>query len=87
MEVTQLLANASDVVKLEILPANQSGLSVRPQDTGQSWGGSVHCQDNLDGLEPASMSTGTGSGIEMHRCLHTWVDSMALMSNAKSAAL
>ncbi|TNM86951.1 hypothetical protein fugu_007181 [Takifugu bimaculatus] len=33
MEVTQLLANASDVVKLEILPANQSGLSVRPQDT------------------------------------------------------
>uniref|UniRef100_H2TH91 Glutamate receptor interacting protein 2a n=1 Tax=Takifugu rubripes TaxID=31033 RepID=H2TH91_TAKRU len=38
MEVTQLLANASDVVKLEILPANQSGLSVRPQDTGQSWG-------------------------------------------------
>ncbi|CAG11292.1 unnamed protein product, partial [Tetraodon nigroviridis] len=33
MEVTQLLANACDVVKLEILPANQSGLSVRPQDT------------------------------------------------------
>lgn len=37
MEATQLLASSSDVVKLEILPANQSGLPVRPQDTGQSW--------------------------------------------------
>uniref|UniRef100_A0A674P1N9 Glutamate receptor interacting protein 2a n=1 Tax=Takifugu rubripes TaxID=31033 RepID=A0A674P1N9_TAKRU len=53
MEVTQLLANASDVVKLEILPANQSGLSVRPQDTvrvqksnhqwDQSGGGGGYC--------------------------------------------
>ncbi|XP_034028553.1 glutamate receptor-interacting protein 2-like isoform X2 [Thalassophryne amazonica] len=33
MEATQLLASSSDVVKLEILPANQSRLPVRPQDT------------------------------------------------------
>ncbi|KAM3617086.1 uncharacterized protein V6R79_002070 [Siganus canaliculatus] len=33
MEATQLLASTSDVVKLEILPASQSGLSIRPQDT------------------------------------------------------
>ncbi|TMS16028.1 Glutamate receptor-interacting protein 2 [Larimichthys crocea] len=33
MEATQLLASASDVVKLEILPASQSRLPVRPQDT------------------------------------------------------
>lgn len=36
MEATQLLASTADVVKLEILPASQSGLSVRPQDTGTS---------------------------------------------------
>uniref|UniRef100_A0A8C9ZMK3 Glutamate receptor interacting protein 2a n=1 Tax=Sander lucioperca TaxID=283035 RepID=A0A8C9ZMK3_SANLU len=34
MEATQLLANTCDVVKLEILPASQSRLPVRPQDTG-----------------------------------------------------
>uniref|UniRef100_A0A8C2X3F4 Glutamate receptor interacting protein 2 n=1 Tax=Cyclopterus lumpus TaxID=8103 RepID=A0A8C2X3F4_CYCLU len=33
MEATQLLASTCDVVKLEILPANQSRLPVRPQDT------------------------------------------------------
>ncbi|XP_035511814.1 glutamate receptor-interacting protein 2-like [Morone saxatilis] len=33
MEATQLLASTSDVVKLEILPASQSRLLVRPQDT------------------------------------------------------
>ncbi|XP_038863429.1 glutamate receptor-interacting protein 2-like [Salvelinus namaycush] len=33
MEATQLLAQTSDIVKLEILPANQSRLPVRPQDT------------------------------------------------------
>uniref|UniRef100_A0A8C9ZGX0 Glutamate receptor interacting protein 2a n=1 Tax=Sander lucioperca TaxID=283035 RepID=A0A8C9ZGX0_SANLU len=33
MEATQLLANTCDVVKLEILPASQSRLPVRPQDT------------------------------------------------------
>ncbi|XP_074537236.1 glutamate receptor-interacting protein 2-like isoform X2 [Halichoeres trimaculatus] len=33
MEATQLLANSSDIVKLEILPASQSRLPVRPQDT------------------------------------------------------
>ncbi|XP_060931185.1 glutamate receptor-interacting protein 2-like [Limanda limanda] len=33
MEATQLLASTSDVVKLEILPASQSRLPVRPQDT------------------------------------------------------
>ncbi|XP_032377793.1 glutamate receptor-interacting protein 2 isoform X3 [Etheostoma spectabile] len=33
MEATQLLASTCDVVKLEILPASQSRLPVRPQDT------------------------------------------------------
>ncbi|XP_056242034.1 glutamate receptor-interacting protein 2-like isoform X2 [Seriola aureovittata] len=33
MEATQLLASTSDVVKLEILPASQSRLPSRPQDT------------------------------------------------------
>uniref|UniRef100_A0A3P8X2V1 Glutamate receptor interacting protein 2a n=1 Tax=Cynoglossus semilaevis TaxID=244447 RepID=A0A3P8X2V1_CYNSE len=33
MEATQLLANTPDTVKLEVLPANQSRLPVRPQDT------------------------------------------------------
>ncbi|XP_022594786.1 glutamate receptor-interacting protein 2-like [Seriola dumerili] len=33
MEATQLLASTSDVVKLEILPASQSRLPARPQDT------------------------------------------------------
>ncbi|XP_068454709.1 glutamate receptor-interacting protein 2-like isoform X2 [Clinocottus analis] len=33
LEATQLLASTCDVVKLEILPANQSRLPVRPQDT------------------------------------------------------
>ncbi|XP_038578271.1 glutamate receptor-interacting protein 2a isoform X2 [Micropterus salmoides] len=33
MEATQLLSSTSDVVKLEILPASQSRLPVRPQDT------------------------------------------------------
>ncbi|XP_033942433.1 glutamate receptor-interacting protein 2a isoform X1 [Pseudochaenichthys georgianus] len=33
MEATQLLASTTDVVKLEILPASQSRLPVRPQDT------------------------------------------------------
>nr|XP_020463725.1 glutamate receptor-interacting protein 2-like [Monopterus albus] len=33
MEATQLLASTSDAVKLEILPASQSRLPVRPQDT------------------------------------------------------
>ncbi|XP_055004099.1 glutamate receptor-interacting protein 2-like, partial [Boleophthalmus pectinirostris] len=33
MEATQLLASSGDVIKLEILPANQSRLPLRPQDT------------------------------------------------------
>ncbi|KAM6925107.1 glutamate receptor-interacting protein 2-like isoform 2-T2 [Xenentodon cancila] len=33
LEATQLLANSSEVVKLEILPANQSRLPIRPHDT------------------------------------------------------
>ncbi|CAL1605633.1 unnamed protein product [Knipowitschia caucasica] len=33
MEATQLLANSGDVIKLEILPANQSRLPPRPHDT------------------------------------------------------
>uniref|UniRef100_A0A672HUY1 Glutamate receptor interacting protein 2a n=1 Tax=Salarias fasciatus TaxID=181472 RepID=A0A672HUY1_SALFA len=36
MEATQLLASSSDVVKLEILPASQGRLPIRPQDTGRS---------------------------------------------------
>ncbi|XP_038867477.1 glutamate receptor-interacting protein 2a [Salvelinus namaycush] len=39
MEATQLLAQTSDVVKLEILPANQSRLPMRPQDTALVCGG------------------------------------------------
>ncbi|TNN42726.1 Glutamate receptor-interacting protein 2 [Liparis tanakae] len=35
LEATQLLASTGEVVKLEILPANQSRLPVRPQDTGR----------------------------------------------------
>lgn len=45
MEATQLLASTADVVKLEILPASQSGLSVRPQDTGTFLGDTKTCQD------------------------------------------
>ncbi|XP_029911160.1 glutamate receptor-interacting protein 2-like [Myripristis murdjan] len=33
MEATQLLASTSDIVKLEILPASQSRLPIRPQET------------------------------------------------------
>ncbi|KAK7884167.1 hypothetical protein WMY93_027290 [Mugilogobius chulae] len=33
MEATQLLASSGDVIKLEILPANQSRLPLRPHDT------------------------------------------------------
>uniref|UniRef100_A0A8C6UEX9 Glutamate receptor interacting protein 2a n=1 Tax=Neogobius melanostomus TaxID=47308 RepID=A0A8C6UEX9_9GOBI len=33
MEATQLLASTGDVIKLELLPANQSRLPLRPQDT------------------------------------------------------
>uniref|UniRef100_A0A667ZYS6 Glutamate receptor interacting protein 2a n=1 Tax=Myripristis murdjan TaxID=586833 RepID=A0A667ZYS6_9TELE len=36
MEATQLLASTSDIVKLEILPASQSRLPIRPQETGRS---------------------------------------------------
>uniref|UniRef100_A0A3B4ZAK8 Glutamate receptor-interacting protein 2-like n=1 Tax=Stegastes partitus TaxID=144197 RepID=A0A3B4ZAK8_9TELE len=36
MEATQLLASTSEIVKLEILPASQSRLPIRPQDTGTS---------------------------------------------------
>uniref|UniRef100_A0A4W5QHX5 Glutamate receptor interacting protein 2a n=1 Tax=Hucho hucho TaxID=62062 RepID=A0A4W5QHX5_9TELE len=39
MEATQLLALTSDIVKLEILPANQSRLPMRPQDTALVCGG------------------------------------------------
>uniref|UniRef100_A0A3B4BFC7 PDZ domain-containing protein n=1 Tax=Periophthalmus magnuspinnatus TaxID=409849 RepID=A0A3B4BFC7_9GOBI len=34
MEATQLLASSGDVIKLEILPVNQSRLPLRPQDAG-----------------------------------------------------
>uniref|UniRef100_A0A669DFU2 Glutamate receptor interacting protein 2a n=1 Tax=Oreochromis niloticus TaxID=8128 RepID=A0A669DFU2_ORENI len=36
MEAAQLLASTSDIVKLEILPASQSRLPIRPYDTGTS---------------------------------------------------
>uniref|UniRef100_A0A3B4F2E4 Glutamate receptor-interacting protein 2-like n=1 Tax=Pundamilia nyererei TaxID=303518 RepID=A0A3B4F2E4_9CICH len=36
MEAVQLLASTSDIVKLEILPASQSRLPIRPYDTGTS---------------------------------------------------
>uniref|UniRef100_A0A3Q2Z833 Glutamate receptor interacting protein 2a n=1 Tax=Hippocampus comes TaxID=109280 RepID=A0A3Q2Z833_HIPCM len=36
MEALQLLGNAADVVRLEILPSSQSRLPVRPQDTGKT---------------------------------------------------
>uniref|UniRef100_A0A8C5CGZ3 Glutamate receptor interacting protein 2a n=1 Tax=Gadus morhua TaxID=8049 RepID=A0A8C5CGZ3_GADMO len=39
MEATQLLASTADVVKLEMLPANQSRLPIRPQDTALVSGG------------------------------------------------
>uniref|UniRef100_A0A8C8JHG0 PDZ domain-containing protein n=1 Tax=Oncorhynchus tshawytscha TaxID=74940 RepID=A0A8C8JHG0_ONCTS len=39
MEATQLLAQTSDIVKLEILTANQSRLPMRPQDTALVCGG------------------------------------------------
>uniref|UniRef100_A0A674B0N0 Glutamate receptor interacting protein 2a n=1 Tax=Salmo trutta TaxID=8032 RepID=A0A674B0N0_SALTR len=39
MEATQLLAQTSDIVKLEILPANQSRLHMKPQDTALVCGG------------------------------------------------
>lgn len=38
MEATQLLASTSENLKLEILPANQSRLPIRPQDTGMPCG-------------------------------------------------
>uniref|UniRef100_A0A8C6UAB7 Glutamate receptor interacting protein 2a n=1 Tax=Neogobius melanostomus TaxID=47308 RepID=A0A8C6UAB7_9GOBI len=39
MEATQLLASTGDVIKLELLPANQSRLPLRPQDTALVSGG------------------------------------------------
>uniref|UniRef100_A0A3P9PUG2 Glutamate receptor interacting protein 2a n=1 Tax=Poecilia reticulata TaxID=8081 RepID=A0A3P9PUG2_POERE len=38
MEATQLLASTSENLKLEILPASQSRLPIRPQDTGMPCG-------------------------------------------------
>lgn len=35
MEATQLLANTSEAVKLEILPAHQSRLPIRAQEAGK----------------------------------------------------
>ncbi|CAB1329274.1 unnamed protein product [Coregonus sp. 'balchen'] len=45
MEATQLLAQTSDVVKLEILPANQSRLPMRPQDTVKVQKSNLHHWD------------------------------------------
>uniref|UniRef100_A0A8C8MFU2 PDZ domain-containing protein n=1 Tax=Oncorhynchus tshawytscha TaxID=74940 RepID=A0A8C8MFU2_ONCTS len=50
MEATQLLAQTSDIVKLEILPANQSRLPMRPQDTGQSIRGLEPYPNTLQGV-------------------------------------
>ncbi|KAM9342659.1 glutamate receptor-interacting protein 2a [Pholidichthys leucotaenia] len=45
MEATQLLASTSDIVKLEILPASQSRLPIRPQDTVKVQKSSYHHWD------------------------------------------
>ncbi|KAL1021564.1 hypothetical protein UPYG_G00014860 [Umbra pygmaea] len=45
MEATQLLAQTSDIVKLEILPANQSRLPMRPQDTVKVQKSNLHHWD------------------------------------------
>ncbi|XP_010874187.2 glutamate receptor-interacting protein 2 isoform X3 [Esox lucius] len=45
MEATQLLAQTSDIVKLEILPANQSRLPMRPQDTVKVQKSNLHPWD------------------------------------------
>uniref|UniRef100_A0A674AZT6 Glutamate receptor interacting protein 2a n=1 Tax=Salmo trutta TaxID=8032 RepID=A0A674AZT6_SALTR len=50
MEATQLLAQTSDIVKLEILPANQSRLHMKPQDTGQSIRGLEPYPNTLQGV-------------------------------------
>uniref|UniRef100_A0A6Q2XER9 PDZ domain-containing protein n=1 Tax=Esox lucius TaxID=8010 RepID=A0A6Q2XER9_ESOLU len=60
MEATQLLAQTSDIVKLEILPANQSRLPMRPQDTGQSVGRPRPCVLSAlvcGGFSPSSAAT------------------------------
>lgn len=41
LEATQLLASTSDQTKLEILPAHQTRLPGKPQDTGERKGGKM----------------------------------------------
>ncbi|CDQ96883.1 unnamed protein product [Oncorhynchus mykiss] len=54
MEATQLLAQTSDIVKLEILPANQSRLPMRHQDTGQSIRGLEPYPNTLQGVRSSA---------------------------------
>uniref|UniRef100_A0A3Q3F2X8 Glutamate receptor interacting protein 2a n=1 Tax=Labrus bergylta TaxID=56723 RepID=A0A3Q3F2X8_9LABR len=57
MEATQLLASSSDVVKLEILPASQSRLPVRPQDTALVSGGFSPSSTATSGFSSQGSST------------------------------
>uniref|UniRef100_A0A4W5QM63 Glutamate receptor interacting protein 2a n=1 Tax=Hucho hucho TaxID=62062 RepID=A0A4W5QM63_9TELE len=57
MEATQLLALTSDIVKLEILPANQSRLPMRPQDTAYVQCGGVSLSLVCGGFSPSSTAT------------------------------
>ncbi|XP_051913738.1 glutamate receptor-interacting protein 2-like isoform X2 [Hippocampus zosterae] len=53
MEALQLLGNAGDVVRLEILPSSQSRLPVRPQDTVKVQKSSHHHWDQSGNVAPA----------------------------------
>uniref|UniRef100_A0A3Q2SRU2 Glutamate receptor interacting protein 2a n=1 Tax=Fundulus heteroclitus TaxID=8078 RepID=A0A3Q2SRU2_FUNHE len=53
MEATQLLASTSENLKLEILPASQTRLPIRPQDTGTS----CRLQKPRGGFSPSSTAT------------------------------
>ncbi|XP_019743992.1 glutamate receptor-interacting protein 2-like isoform X2 [Hippocampus comes] len=52
MEALQLLGNAADVVRLEILPSSQSRLPVRPQDTVKVQKSSHHHWDQSGNVVP-----------------------------------
>uniref|UniRef100_A0A7N8Y002 Glutamate receptor interacting protein 2a n=1 Tax=Mastacembelus armatus TaxID=205130 RepID=A0A7N8Y002_9TELE len=57
MEATQLVANTSETVKLEILPASQSKLPVRPQDTALVSGGFSPSSTATSGFSSQGSST------------------------------
>ncbi|XP_076022380.1 glutamate receptor-interacting protein 2-like [Genypterus blacodes] len=68
MEATQLLANTTDVVKLEILPASQSRLPIRPQDTVKVQKSNSHHWDQSNYCHPphASHSKTWSSPSHLH---------------------